>query len=235
MKWYNTKVGHLQIYGYLVAIVYTYMVNCYVTLDFSAALNSSIFNSMLFGGLILIFFIPSFIVSFLTKSEKIKIISVYIMIISAIISVVGQWYTFYLYETPISTNDLRQLFYSLWLFAFIALIPIFLFQFFRSKMLGLSISNQYVENDSSSEFSDDINNTISETKNRHLKEYKSKFEKKENNTSEVIKKSENIIKKDNATNITALSDDLIKLGELKDHGLLTEEEFNEQKKKLLKQ
>ena len=96
-------------------------------------------------------------------------------------------------------------------------------------MLGLSISNQYLENDSVSEFSDDINNTISETKNRHLKEYKSKFEKRKK-ILEVIKKSENITKKDNVTNITTLSDDLTKLGELKEKGLLTEEEFNEQKK-----
>ena len=38
-----------------------------------------------------------------------------------------------------------------------------------------------------------------------------------------------------ANNISELSDDITKLGELKEKGLLTEEEFNEQKKKLLKQ
>ena len=45
----------------------------------------------------------------------------------------------------------------------------------------------------------------------------------------------NQIINENPTNITALSEDLIKLGELKEKGLLKEEEFNEQKKKLLKQ
>lgn len=39
----------------------------------------------------------------------------------------------------------------------------------------------------------------------------------------------------NENNISDLSDNLTKLGELKEKGLLTEEEFNEQKKKLLKQ
>ena len=43
------------------------------------------------------------------------------------------------------------------------------------------------------------------------------------------------ITKDTPTNISALADDLNKLGELKEKGLLTEEEFNDQKKKLLKQ
>tara|TARA_Y100000589_G_C26819517_1_gene493250 strand:+ start:144 stop:629 length:486 start_codon:yes stop_codon:yes gene_type:complete len=55
--------------------------------------------------------------------------------------------------------------------------------------------------------------------------------KSTNKKVEVISK----VKKDNPINITALSDDLTKLGELKEKGLLTEEEFNEQKKKLLKQ
>ena len=82
---------------------------------------------------------------------------------------------------------------------------------------------------------DDINNTITESKNQRLKEYKSKIKKKENHNSEVIKKAEDNVLQDMPTNITALSDDLIKLGELKEKGLLTEEEFNEQKKKLLKQ
>jgi len=38
-----------------------------------------------------------------------------------------------------------------------------------------------------------------------------------------------------ANNISELADDITKLGELKEKGLLTDEEFNEQKKKLLKQ
>ena len=46
-----------------------------------------ILNSVLFGGLIFIFFIPSIIVSFFTKSEKIKLVLVYIMIILVIIVV----------------------------------------------------------------------------------------------------------------------------------------------------
>ncbi len=48
----------------------------------------------------------------------------------------------------------------------------------------------------------------------------------------IEEKNQNL--KDKPTNITSLSDDLTKLGELKEKGLLTEEEFNEQKKKLLK-
>ena len=43
------------------------------------------------------------------------------------------------------------------------------------------------------------------------------------------------IKEDKPTNIDALADNLTKLGELKEKGLLTEDEFEEQKKKLLKQ
>ena len=48
-----------------------------------------------------------------------------------------------------------------------------------------------------------------------------------------VKSDSNPYKKEN--NILALSDNLTKLGELKEKGLLTEEEFNEQKKILLKQ
>ena len=55
--------------------------------------------------------------------------------------------------------------------------------------------------------------------------------KSTNKKVEVISK----VKKNTPTNISALADDLTKLGELKEKGFLTEEEFNEQKKKLLKQ
>jgi hypothetical protein len=48
-----------------------------------------------------------------------------------------------------------------------------------------------------------------------------------------VKSDSNPYKKEN--NISDLADNLTKLGELKEKGLLTEEEFNEQKKKLLKQ
>ena len=44
----------------------------------------------------------------------------------------------------------------------------------------------------------------------------------------------NLKKKDKKNNISDLSDNLTKLGELKEKGILTDEEFNEQKKKLLK-
>ena len=40
---------------------------------------------------------------------------------------------------------------------------------------------------------------------------------------------------DKKSEYNSIIDDLTKLGELKEKGLLTEEEFNEQKKKLLKQ
>ena len=56
---------------------------------------------------------------------------------------------------------------------------------------------------------------------------------KKKNTKSLKHKEK--VKEDLPTNISALSDDLTKLGELKEKGLLTEEEFNEQKKKLLKQ
>ena len=45
----------------------------------------------------------------------------------------------------------------------------------------------------------------------------------------------NLKKKDKKNNISDLSYNLTKLGELKEKGLLTEDEFEEQKKKLLKQ
>ena len=50
----------------------------------------------------------------------------------------------------------------------------------------------------------------------------------------TITKSESTPSK-KVNSISELSDNLTKLGELKEKGLLTEEEFNEQKKKLLKQ
>ena len=69
------------------------------------------------------------------------------------------------------------------------------------------------------------------------KKIKFKIPIKKKNTKSLKHKEEviNKVKKDTPTNISALSDDLTKLGELKEKGLLTEEEFNEQKKKLLKQ
>ena len=52
---------------------------------------------------------------------------------------------------------------------------------------------------------------------------------------EVKEETQVEIKEDKPTNIDALADNLTKLGELKEKGLLTEDEFEEQKKKLLKQ
>ena len=53
------------------------------------------------------------------------------------------------------------------------------------------------------------------------------------NQKKTAKSESNPSKK--ANSISELSDNLTKLGELKEKGLLTEEEFNEEKKKLLKQ
>jgi len=57
----------------------------------------------------------------------------------------------------------------------------------------------------------------------------------ESSNKEVKEETQVEIKEDKPTNIDALSDNLTKLNELKEKGILTEEEFNEQKKKLLKQ
>ena len=53
--------------------------------------------------------------------------------------------------------------------------------------------------------------------------------RKEETQIKVMKKEETKVK------YNSIVDELTKLGELKEKGLLTEEEFNEQKKKLLKQ
>ena len=52
---------------------------------------------------------------------------------------------------------------------------------------------------------------------------------------EVKEETQVKVNENKNTSISALSDDLTKLGELKEKGLLTEEEFNEQKKKLINQ
>jgi hypothetical protein len=56
--------------------------------------------------------------------------------------------------------------------------------------------------------------------------------------NDVAEKKVDIIEKNKnkkVNNISELADDLTKLNELKEKGILSEEEFNEQKKKLLKQ
>ena len=55
--------------------------------------------------------------------------------------------------------------------------------------------------------------------------------KSSNIREEVVSKD----KKDKSNNITEIADDLRELNKLKEDGILKEEEFNEQKKKLLKQ
>ena len=87
-------------------------------------------------------------------------------------------------------------------------------------------------------FTDVVSEIINNYKNQKSKTLNKK--KKEvipvkQDIEKPILKEKKEVKKDTPTNITSLSDNLIKLGELKDKGLLTEEEFNEQKKKLLKQ
>ena len=52
---------------------------------------------------------------------------------------------------------------------------------------------------------------------------------------EEIEKTDKKTKEKKSEKYNSLVDELTKLGELKEKGLLTEEEFNEQKKKLLKQ
>ena len=108
----------------------------------------------------------------------------------------------------------------------------FLFVVMVFCFYGIYLNN--IKNNQSSSYKKKT--VLNETRKKEsLKEKNKKIEQIEKSSFVESKKSENIIKKDNTINITSLSDDLIKLGELKEKGLLTEEEFNEQKKKLLKQ
>ena len=77
----------------------------------------------------------------------------------------------------------------------------------------------------------EVSDEIKATK-KDIEENKSEG-KKDNLKTESEKQEE--IKSETKNNISELSENLTKLGELKEKGLLTEEEFNEQKKKLLKQ
>ena len=108
----------------------------------------------------------------------------------------------------------------------------FLFVVMVFCFYGIYLNN--IKNNQSSSYKKKT--VLNETRKKEsLKEKNKKIEQIEKSSFVESKKSENIIKKDNTINITSLSDDLIKLGELKEKGLLTEEEFNEQKKRLLKQ
>lgn len=74
---------------------------------------------------------------------------------------------------------------------------------------------------------ENLENDITQKNRRRLNDYLRKI-----GLFDEAKKSRKKIK---LNNVNSLADDLTKLGELKEKGLLTEEEFNEQKKKLLKQ
>ncbi|MDC3187318.1 SHOCT domain-containing protein [bacterium] len=58
---------------------------------------------------------------------------------------------------------------------------------------------------------------------------------KSDTTPKKINEEQSLNEKEISNNISKLSDDLRELNKLKDDGILTDEEFNEQKKKLLKQ
>lgn len=58
---------------------------------------------------------------------------------------------------------------------------------------------------------------------------------KSDTTSKKINEKQSLNEKEMSNNISKLSDDLRELNKLKEDGILTDEEFNEQKKKLLKQ
>jgi hypothetical protein len=68
---------------------------------------------------------------------------------------------------------------------------------------------------------------------KHKEEVKE--EAKEEAKEEIKEKVKEEVKKNTPTNIKTLADNLRELNKLKVDGILTEEEFNEQKKKLLKQ
>ena len=76
----------------------------------------------------------------------------------------------------------------------------------------------------------EVEQRLESQKKKQLKQNDNKI--KSSNKKVEVKKD---IKKDSPTDINLLSDNLRELNKLKEDGILTEEEFNEQKKKLLKQ
>ncbi|MDC1025155.1 SHOCT domain-containing protein [Flavobacteriales bacterium] len=72
-------------------------------------------------------------------------------------------------------------------------------------------------------------------KDEDLNTLKHKEEVKEEAKEEAKEEIKEKVKKNTPTNIKTLADNLRELNKLKEDGILTEEEFNEQKKKLLKQ
>ena len=178
MKWYNTKVGQLQIYVYLVAIIYTFFVNYFMYEFFSRDFTSMDWFTAIINiqYLFFIFFIPSvFITWFSSKSEKTKMIWVYIMTIVVILSVNGNWMNYLLYETSISDDEFGDMLKYLWVFTIVATVLIFSFKFFRNKILSYSNFNQYLENDSIKIVSDDKNKAILKEKSNFSKRGKSKI------------------------------------------------------------
>jgi len=78
MKWYQTKIGKTQIIGFTLGALLT-LIQKFIT---DAPLQSIdyMLGEIIGGNAFVVFFIPSLIIPIFTKSQKIKLISVYIMI-----------------------------------------------------------------------------------------------------------------------------------------------------------
>lgn len=103
------------------------------------------------------------------------------------------------------------------------------------------IPNDYKKETTNSSIQKNIEKEVNKATNKiplkdeDLNTLKHKEEVKEEAKEEIKEKVKEEVKKDTPTNIKTLADNLRELNKLKEDGILTEEEFNEQKKKLLKQ
>ena len=107
---------------------------------------------------------------------------------------------------------------------------IFAVFFFRKKIWSFIFlkGNKVLKKEISNEVADSAKEMISKVKNVEVKSTTKK-------TISKLKDIKLVNKKIEKTDISSLSKDLRELNKLKEDGILTEEEFNEQKKKLLKQ
>ena len=88
MKWYNSKIGKTQINCFFIFGTLNYIVihNIYPSSEYEI---SYLIGNYILGPFCWIF-LPSFIIPFFTSSDKIKLISVYIMFGLGILSLLGQ-------------------------------------------------------------------------------------------------------------------------------------------------
>jgi hypothetical protein len=96
MKWHQTKIGKIQIGGLLFGSVLSLVLKNITgeplqRIDYLIA-------EVVGGNAFFIFFIPSVIVPLFSKSEKVRLISVYFMIVLLILSFCGNYYSYLLYS-----------------------------------------------------------------------------------------------------------------------------------------